>query len=56
MSPKEFFYLVSQMRQSQRDYFKTRDQMTLRRCRALEGDVDEEIRRVKEWLIQHGQA
>lgn len=47
MTAKEFFYLVSQMREAQRDYFKTRDQAILRRARALEGDVDAEIFRVK---------
>lgn len=47
MTAREFFYLVSQMREAQRDYFKTRDQAILRRARALEGDVDAEIFRVK---------
>lgn len=47
MTAREFFYLVSQMREAQRDYFKTRDQVILRRARALEGDVDAEIFRVK---------
>lgn len=47
MTAREFFYLVSQMREAQRDYFKTRDQTILRRARALEGDVDAEIFRVK---------
>lgn len=47
MTAREFFYLVSQMRETQRDYFKTRDQAILRRARALEGDVDAEIFRVK---------
>ncbi len=47
MTAREFFYLVSQMREAQRDYFKTRDQSILRRARALEGDVDAEIFRVK---------
>lgn len=47
MTAREFFYLVSQMREAQRDYFKTRDQAILRRAMALEGDVDAEIFRVK---------
>lgn len=47
MTAKEFFYLVSQMREAQRDYFRTRDQAILRRARALERDVDAEIFRVK---------
>lgn len=47
MTAKEFFYLVSQMRQAQTDYFKTRDQQILRHARMLEKDVDAEIARVK---------
>lgn len=52
MTAKEFFYLVSEMRQTQREYFATRDQRKLRACRALEGDVDREILRVKDILRQ----
>lgn len=48
MNAREFFYLVSQMRQAQRDYFADRDQLKLRRCKALERDVDDEISRVKD--------
>lgn len=47
MKAREFFYLVSNMRQAQRDYFKTRDQVILRTCKVLEKQVDEEIDRVK---------
>lgn len=47
MTPREFFYLVAQMRQAQRDYFKSRDRKVLALARALEGDVDREILRVK---------
>jgi hypothetical protein len=50
MDARAFFYLVSQMRQAQRDYFRNRDQVTLRYCRALENDVDREIQRVKDVL------
>lgn len=48
MTAKEFFDLVRQMRQAQRDYFQSRDVLDLRRARALEGDVDREIKRVME--------
>ena len=48
MNAREFFYLVSQMRDAQKEYFKTRAQDTFRACRALENDVDREIRRVKD--------
>lgn len=52
MSPREFFFLVAQMRASQKMYFETRDQKVFRSCRALENDVDREIRRVKAILSQ----
>ena len=48
MTAKEFFYLVCQMRDAQRNYFKHHDPTTFRACRALENDVDREIRRVKD--------
>lgn len=47
MNAREFYYLVKQMRETQRDYFRNRDQKTLRAARALEGDVDREIKRVE---------
>lgn len=47
MTSKEFFYLVSNMRETQRNYFRNRDQATLRAARALENEVDREISRVK---------
>lgn len=50
MTAREFFYLVAQMRRAQRDYFNTREQIDLRRARALENDVDREIDRVKQIL------
>lgn len=47
MTAKEFFYLVAEMRDTQRRYFETRDKATFKAARALENDVDREIRRVK---------
>lgn len=47
MTPREFFYLVANMRDTQRAYFETRDQKTFRAARALENEVDREIRRVR---------
>ena len=47
MTAKEFFYLVAQMRDTQKRYFKERDGVTFRAARALENDVDREINRVK---------
>lgn len=48
MNAKEFFYLVAEMREAQKAYFETRDKHVFRACRALENDVDREIRRVRE--------
>lgn len=50
MNAREFFFLVSNMRQAQTTYFRTRDQRDLRAARRLEGEVDAEIRRVKDVL------
>lgn len=47
MNAREFFYAVANMRRAQREYFKTRDQRTLRACRAMENEIDGEIARVK---------
>lgn len=48
MNSREFFYLVASMREAQKTYFETHDKRIFRTCRALENDVDREIRRVKE--------
>lgn len=50
MTPKEFFYAVSNMRDCQKAYFKTRSQSNLRAARAAERSIDEEITRVKNIL------
>lgn len=50
MNAKEFFYLVAQMRDAQKAYFENRDKQVFRACRALENDVDREIRRVRTLL------
>lgn len=50
MNAREFFFLVSHMRETQKDYFKTRDQQTLRACKAIEAEVDYEIERTKQVL------
>lgn len=48
MTPKEFFYLVAQMREAQTTYFKTRDRLVFRAARKLENEVDREIARVRQ--------
>ena len=52
MNAREFFYLVANMREAQRNYFATRQQNVLRAARKLENEVDKEISRVKEILAQ----
>lgn len=52
MTAREFFYLVSNMRRAQQQYFSTRQQEHLRAARRLEGEVDREIRRVKDIIEQ----
>jgi len=47
MTSREFFYLTSEMRAAQRAYFETRDRKIFLKCRALEGELDREIARVK---------
>lgn len=47
MDAKSFFFLVSEMRTAQRNYFRTRDRKVFLAARALEDQVDKEISRVK---------
>lgn len=48
MDARAFFYLVAEMREAQKAYFETHDRVVFRAARALENDVDREIRRVRE--------
>lgn len=47
MTPRDFFYLVAQMRSAQKAYFKTRDPNVFRAARKLENLIDREIERVR---------
>lgn len=47
MTAREFFFLVASMRDAQNSYFETKDRRVFLHARALENDVDREIRRVK---------
>lgn len=47
MTNKEFFYLVAQMRDAQKAYFKTKDRHVFMAARKLENEVDHEITRVR---------
>ena len=48
MNAKEFFYLVSQMREAQKAYFATKDRNVFLAARKLENEVDREIARVRQ--------
>lgn len=50
MSSKEFFYLVANMRQNQKQYFKTKNLDSLQESKRLEKIVDSEIERVQKIL------
>lgn len=47
MTAREFFYTVAEMRECQKAYFRSRDQLTLRAARKLENIIDNEIERVR---------
>lgn len=53
MTAKEFFYLTANMREAQKNYFSTHDRRAFLAARALENEVDKEIRRVKDCLNNH---
>lgn len=52
MNAREFFYMVAEMRECQKAYFKSRDQLTLRAARKLENTIDKEISRVRSLVTQ----
>lgn len=52
MNAREFFYMVAEMRECQKAYFKSRDQLTLRAARKLENTIDKEIARVRSLVTQ----
>lgn len=46
MNSKDFFNKFAFMRQLQKEYFNTRSKSVLAECKAIEREVDTEIRRV----------
>lgn len=52
MNARDFFYTVAEMRECQKAYFRSRDQLTLRAARKLENIIDKEIERVRA-VINH---
>lgn len=52
MNAKDFFGLVKEMRLQQKEYFKTRSSDVLKKSKALEKRVDDEISRVERILSE----
>lgn len=50
MNSREFFYLVAQMRDAQKAYFKTKERHVFMAARKLENEVDHEIERVRNFV------
>lgn len=56
MNAKEFFSLVKEMRLQQKEYFKTRSSDVLKKSKALEKRVDDEIERVEKVMNEKKQG
>lgn len=52
MNAKEFFSLVTEMRNAQKTYFRNRTTENLQRSKDLERQVDNEIRRVERLQVE----
>lgn len=48
MTARDFFDLVTRMRDKQKEYFRSRSASVLKESKQLEKQVDEEIKRVSE--------
>ena len=46
MTYKQFFQKVAALRQIQKEYFKTRSSESLRQAKAIEHEIDDEIKRI----------
>lgn len=55
MTAKEFFDLVSQMREKQKEYFRIRNASALNESKTLERRVDAEIMRVNQVIKERQQ-
>ncbi|MEZ3441446.1 hypothetical protein [Alistipes sp.] len=56
MNPKQFFDKVVELRQAQREYFRTRLPDTLRKSKAIEAEIDKEIKRVQQIEAERAKA
>lgn len=50
MTSKQFFFLIAELRDKQKEYFRTRKSDVLSECKRLESEADREIYRVKSIL------
>ena len=50
MDKREFFDKVSEMRDAQKEYFRTRSSASLNKSKMLEKEIDDEILRVRKIL------
>lgn len=48
MNARQFFGKVVEMRRLQNEYFKTRSHLTLEKSKAIEKEIDNEIKRVQD--------
>lgn len=48
MNSRTFFEKVALMREAQKEYFRTRSHDALRKSKALEAEIDAEIKRVRD--------
>lgn len=48
MNRRTFFEKVALMREAQKEYFRTRSHDALRKSKALEAEIDAEIKRVRD--------
>lgn len=48
MNSRTFFEKVALMREAQKEYFRTRSHDALRKSKALEAEIDTEIKRVRD--------
>ena len=54
MTGRQFFDLVSRLRDSQKEYFRTRNKTALSQAKELEKEVDAEIDRVNKIIYKNG--
>ena len=56
MTPKQFYSKVVELRKAQREYFRTRLPEALRKSKAIEAEIDAEIKRVENILAEREKA